>query len=100
MKKWIALWVLCIPVFLITFMNSFFVASKVTALSQSECRPMFIFTPATVQHCSDIYSIDVFLIALKTEPLAYICLLTGMYLVAFVMFFLIKTAKNRKNIPF
>lgn len=88
MKKWFVFWILSIPIFIITFIFSFFYTSKIESLSQSECKPMFIFTPQDVQYCSEIYPIDIFLISLKTEPLSYICVISGLYLIGFIIKYL------------
>ncbi|WML26891.1 DUF4306 domain-containing protein [Neobacillus sp. OS1-33] len=93
MKKWLGLWIFCIPIFIISFIYSFFITSKVAYLPQSECKPMFIFTPQDVQYCSEIYPIDIFLITLKTEPLSYICLISGLYLIGFIIYLLKKILK-------
>lgn len=93
MKKWLGLWIFCIPIFIISFIYSFFITSKVAYLPQSECKPMFIFTPQYVQYCSEIYPIDIFLISLKTEPLSYICLISGLYLIGFIIYLLKKILK-------
>ncbi|WML44597.1 DUF4306 domain-containing protein [Neobacillus sp. PS3-40] len=93
MKKWLGLWIFCIPIFIISFIYSFFITSKVAYLPQSECKPMFIFTPQDVQYCSEIYPIDIFLISLKTEPLSYICLISGLYLIGFIIYLLKKILK-------
>jgi hypothetical protein len=92
-KKWLGLWIFCIPIFIISFIYSFFITSKVAYLPQSECKPMFIFTPQDVQYCSEIYPIDIFLISLKTEPLSYICLISGLYLIGFIIYLLKKILK-------
>jgi hypothetical protein len=92
-KKWLGLWIFCIPIFIISFIYSFFITSKVAYLPQSECKPMFIFTPQDVQYCSEIYPIDIFLITLKTEPLSYICLISGLYLIGFIIYLLKKILK-------
>ncbi|MFB6468986.1 DUF4306 domain-containing protein [Cytobacillus sp. Hz8] len=97
LKKWWTLWIISIPVFLITFMNSFFITSKVTSLAQSECKRLFIFTPKDVQYCSEIYPIDLFLISLKTKPLSYICILSGIYLVGFIIYFLLSRYKLKRK---
>ena len=93
MKKWLGLWIFCIPIFIISFIYSFFITSKVAYLPQTECKPMFIFTPQDVQYCSEIYPIDIFLISLKTEPLSYICLISGLYLIGFIIYLLKKILK-------
>jgi hypothetical protein len=92
-KKWLGLWIFCIPIFIISFIYSFFITSKVAYLPQSECKSMFIFTPQDVQYCSEIYPIDIFLISLKTEPLSYICLISGLYLIGFIIYLLKKILK-------
>ncbi|MEH7502273.1 DUF4306 domain-containing protein [Neobacillus drentensis] len=97
MKKWWVLWAFSIPVFIITFLNSFFMTAKIGSFSQEECKPKFIFTPKDVQHCSDVYPIDIFLISLKTEPLSYICLITGLYLIGFMVYLLLNLIIKRNN---
>jgi hypothetical protein len=97
-KKWWGLWIFCIPVFIISFTYSFFITSKIAYLPQSECKPMFIFTPQDVQYCSEIYPIDIFLISLITEPLSYVCLLAGLYLIGFIIYLLIKMISKRGKV--
>ena len=105
MRKWLrlwGLWILCIPIFVITFIYTFFITSKIAYLPQEECKPMFIFTPQDVLYCSDIYTIDIVLLSLK-EPLAYISLLSGLYLIVFIIYFVIKVItkimkRNNKHI--
>ncbi|MEL3971679.1 DUF4306 domain-containing protein [Rossellomorea oryzaecorticis] len=83
MKGWI-FFILCLPTFLISYVYSFFIASKIAYLPQSDCKPEFILTPQDVHYCSDIYAIDVFLIALKTNPISYLCLFSGLYIIGFL----------------
>ncbi|CAH2716954.1 hypothetical protein BACCIP111895_04142 [Neobacillus rhizosphaerae] len=97
MKKWFVIWILSIPVCLLTFMNSFFMTAKIGSFSQEECKPKFIFTPKDVQHCSDVYPIDIFLISLKTEPLSYICVISGLYLIGFIIYYLLRVVKHKNN---
>ena len=101
MKKWWVFWVFSVPIFIFTFMKSFFITSKIAYASQSECKPMFIFTPQNVHYCSEIYPIDIFLISLKTKPLSYICLISGIYLIGFILYLfirlIIKSRENRIN---
>ena len=90
--------VFSVLIFIITYMNSFFITSKIAYASQSECKPMFIFTPQNVLYCSEIYPIDIFLISLKTKPLSYICLISGIYLIGFILYLLIRLImKSREN---
>lgn len=96
MKKWITLWVVSIPVFLMSYLYSFFMTSKISILPQEECKPRFIFTPQDVTYCSDIYPIDLILISLKTQPLAYVCLASGLYVVGFMGYFISKKLKKSK----
>ncbi|WP_376766203.1 DUF4306 domain-containing protein [Bacillus haikouensis] len=84
-----------LPVFVVSYIYSFFISSKIAYLSQSECKPQFIFTPKDVQYCSDIYGIDIFIIALKTNPISYLCLLTGMYIISFFAYITFTTIKKR-----
>ncbi|MEK5063679.1 hypothetical protein [Cytobacillus sp. FSL R5-0596] len=86
MLKWWIIWFISLPIFLVTYVSSFFITSKIAYAPQSECKPMFIFTPQDVQYCSDIYPIDVILIALKTNPISYLCIASGLYLVVFLLF--------------
>ncbi|WP_201712795.1 hypothetical protein [Rossellomorea arthrocnemi] len=97
MRKWWILWVLCIPIFLVSYVYSIFITSKITYLPQSECKPMFIFTPQDMDYCSDIYPIDVFIIALKTNPITYIWLLSGFYLVGFFVFLIGRKIRSNQN---
>lgn len=98
MKKWWVFWIFSVPIFIITYMNSFFITSKITYESQAECKTMFIFTPQNVHYCSEIYPIDIFLISLKTKPLSYICLISGIYLIGFIFYILIRLImKSREN---
>ncbi|GGF22975.1 hypothetical protein GCM10010954_22250 [Halobacillus andaensis] len=96
MKKWWVMWFVCIPIFLVSYVYSIFITGKIAYLPQSECKPKFIFTPQDVQYCSDIYPIDVFLIALKTNPITYIWLLTGLYIIGFLVFVLVAKLRKRK----
>lgn len=96
MKKWITLWIVSIPVFLISYVGSFFMTSKISVLPQEECKPRFIFTPQDVSYCSDVYPIDIFLISLKTQPLAYACVASGLYLIGFVGYVLYRKWKQAK----
>ncbi|MBM7584640.1 hypothetical protein JOC86_001177 [Bacillus pakistanensis] len=86
MLKWWIIWFISLPIFLITYIYSFFITSKIAYAPQSECKPLFIFTPQNVQYCSDIYPIDLILIALKTNPTSYLCIASGLYLVGFLLF--------------
>jgi hypothetical protein len=95
MVGWIY-FILCLPTFLISFVYSFFIASKIAYLPQSLCKPEFIFTPQDVQYCSDIYAIDVFLIALKTNPISYLCLFSGIYIIGFLGYKIFKIIKKKK----
>ncbi|CAN7515954.1 hypothetical protein [Rossellomorea sp. LjRoot5] len=97
MKKWWILWLLSIPIWLISYVYSIFITGKIAYLSQSECKPMFIFTPQDVQYCSDIYPVDVVLIALKTNPFTYIWLLSGLYLVGFIVYVIIRKIKGKRS---
>ncbi|QHE60539.1 hypothetical protein [Rossellomorea vietnamensis] len=90
MKKWWILWAISIPIFLLSYINSIFLTSKIAYMSQSECKPMFIFTPQDVDYCSDIYPIDLFLISLKTNEVTYLWLLSGFYLVGFIVFLIVR----------
>ncbi|WP_100407844.1 DUF4306 domain-containing protein [Bacillus solitudinis] len=96
MKKWWIMWLICIPIFLVSYVYSIFITSKIAYLPQSECKPKFIFTPQDVQYCSEIYPIDVILIAFKTNPITYIWLLTGLYIIGFLVFVLITKIRKRK----
>lgn len=95
MKRWITLWAVSIPVFLISYIGSFFMTSKISILPQEECKPRFIFTPQDVSYCSDIYPIDIFLISLKTQPLAYVCVASGLYIVGFMGYFIYQKVKKK-----
>ncbi|MRX74264.1 DUF4306 domain-containing protein [Bacillus lacus] len=97
MNKWWVIWFISIPIFMMSYFYSIFITSKIAYFSQSECKPKFIFTPQDVQYCSDIYPIDVFLIALKTNPITYIWLLTGLYIVGFLVFVLAANIRKRGN---
>jgi hypothetical protein len=66
-------------VFLISYLYSFFMEAKIAYAPQSECKPQFIFTPQDVQYCSEIYPIDVVLIALKANPFSHVCLISSFY---------------------
>ncbi|MCA1062648.1 DUF4306 domain-containing protein [Rossellomorea aquimaris] len=94
MKKWWTLWFLSIPILLISFVFSFFTDSKIVYWSQQDCKPEFIFTPQSVKYCSDIYAIDVLLISLRDNPISYICLTSGLYLIGFI--FYQKVLNNRQ----
>ncbi|GGD08095.1 hypothetical protein [Pontibacillus salipaludis] len=96
MSKWWGLWWICIPIFTVSYIYSMIISSKIAYLPQSECKPKFIFTPQDVQYCSDIYAIDVFLIALKTNPIIYISILTGLYMMGFLVFVLVNKIRIRK----
>jgi hypothetical protein len=52
MKKGWILFIICLPVFVVSYVNSFFISSKIAYLPQSECKSEFIFTPKDVQYCS------------------------------------------------
>jgi Domain of unknown function (DUF4306) len=93
-KRWI-LFIISLPIFIVTYVYSFFISSKIAYLPQSECKPEFIFTPQDVQYCSDIYAIDVFLIALQTNPISYLCLLSGIYIVSFFVYIIFINIKKR-----
>ncbi|WP_181347016.1 DUF4306 domain-containing protein [Thalassobacillus sp. CUG 92003] len=93
MKKWWLLWILSIPMFLLTYLYSFFLTSKIAYLPQAECKPKFIFTPETVQYCSDIYPIDVFLIGLKNNPISYLCVIFGLYIIGFFIYQIVRLVK-------
>jgi len=98
MKKWWIMWFICIPIFLITYIFSIFITSKIAYEQQSECKSKFIFTPQDVQYCSDIYPIDVILIALQTNPITYIWLLAGLYIIGFLIYVVYSLiAKIRKG---
>lgn len=94
MKKWWVIWFFSIPICLFSYLYSFFITGKISYLSQSECKPMFIFTPQDVQYCSDVYPIDVFLISLREEPLSYVCIISGLYFVGFLFYKVLKLIKN------
>ncbi|WP_432653469.1 DUF4306 domain-containing protein [Rossellomorea aquimaris] len=93
-KRWI-LFIISLPIFLVSYVYSFFISSKIAYLPQTECKPEFIFTPQDVQYCSDIYAIDVFLIALQTNPISYLCLISGIYIVSFFVYIIFTNIKNR-----
>jgi hypothetical protein len=95
MKKGWILCIICLPVFVVSYVYSFFISSKFAYLPQSECKPEFIITPKDVQYCSDIYAIDIFLISLKTNPISYLCLVTGIYIISFLTYLMFTTIKNR-----
>ncbi|QST02892.1 hypothetical protein IMZ31_20300 (plasmid) [Pontibacillus sp. ALD_SL1] len=97
MNKWWGLWWICIPLFFLSYGYSISIASKIAYLPQSECKPKFIFTPQDVQYCSDIYAIDVVLIALKTNPIMYISVLTGLYLTGFIVYVSMRNIRKRKS---
>lgn len=84
------IWWLSLPAFLVTYVYSFFLASKIAYESQVDCRLKFIFTPKDVPYCSDIYAIDVFLLSLKTYPLSYLCIASGMFFVLYPLYRLYK----------
>jgi hypothetical protein len=94
--SWI-IWLLNIPIFLFAYLDSFFLASKIAYEPQEECKQKFIFTPQDVQYCSDIYPIDIFLIALKTYPLSYVCLASGIFFIAFPIYRVLKKKKIKKK---
>lgn len=96
MNKWMILWIVSIPVFLFSFVYSFFITSKIAYLPQSECKPRFIFTPQDVGYCSEIYPIDLFLISLKTQPLSYLCIISGIYLIGYIVYLIYRFIKKRK----
>jgi hypothetical protein len=92
------IWGLSLPTFLVTYVYSFFLASKIAYESQADCRQKFIFTPKDVEYCSDIYPIDVFLISLKTYPLSYLCIASGMFFVLYPLYQLYKKNLSYKTV--
>ncbi|MGP1908000.1 hypothetical protein ACTSEZ_07490 [Metabacillus sp. JX24] len=93
-KRWL-IWLLSIPAFMVIYLESFFTEGNALAYnSQAECIPKFIFTPKTVQYCSEVYPIDVFLIALK-NPLSYICIILGFFIIFYPVFRLSKSLLYR-----
>ncbi|UOQ83459.1 DUF4306 domain-containing protein [Gracilibacillus salinarum] len=95
--KWWILWFLSIPLFLISYLYSFFIESKIAFWSQEECKPEFIFTPKDVGYCSDIYTIDVVLIALKNNPVSYVCIILGLYIIVFLVCQAVKLVRYVRN---
>ncbi len=91
------IWGFSLPVFLVTYVYSFFLASKIAYESQTDCRPKFIFTPKDVEYCSDIYPINVFLISLKTCPLSYLCIASGMFFILHPLYQLYKKSFHIKR---
>lgn len=79
----------------VSYVYSFIIESKIAYWSQEECKSKFIFTQQDVQYCSDIYPIDVFLISLGNNPISYLCLITGLYIIGFFALSNFKT--NKKN---
>lgn len=92
-KYWV-FWVLSIPLFMISYVYSFFMTNKMSYWRLSDCRPKFIFTPEDVSYCSDIYVVDVILLSLKTNPISYFCLAFGAYLIGFLVYQLVKVFKR------
>ncbi|RSL35092.1 hypothetical protein D7Z54_00520 [Salibacterium salarium] len=77
-KKIIGL--ILLAIFFISGFYSIFFVNQIAVLPLSECKPMFIFTPENVEYCSDIYTVDAFLLSFK-YPTTYLCIISGLIII-------------------
>lgn len=93
MKKYWVLWFVSIPLFILTLLYSLIWANQIAVAPQEVCKPMFIFTPQVVEYCSDIYAIDLFLILLQENVFTLVCLISGIYIIGFLIYLVTKKIK-------
>ncbi|MDQ0160015.1 hypothetical protein [Alkalibacillus salilacus] len=63
-------------IFSVSALYSLFVVNQIAILPLSDCRPLFIFTPETVEYCSEIYLMDAILLSFR-YPTTYLALLAA-----------------------
>ncbi|WP_433750431.1 hypothetical protein [Falsibacillus pallidus] len=89
-NHWLSIIFIGIPSAIIFFFSgiyTLFFANQVAIMPQTECKPLFIFTPQDVKYCSDIYLIDSILLALQ-RPVTYITLISGAVIIGFVWYYI------------
>ncbi|NIK13430.1 hypothetical protein [Alkalibacillus almallahensis] len=62
--------------FSVSALYSLFFVNQVEILPLSDCRPLFIFTPETVDYCSEIYLMDAILLSYR-YPTTYLAIIAA-----------------------